>query len=282
VSDKAIRQIDDKLQDLNNNDGIDRCGCTLNPQSSPSKLESLEIRSYTSNLLSRGQVARGTQSFEFERPAGFSFKAGQFIDLILPGILPDGSDELVHTFSIASPPSFEKIMIAARMRDTAFKRPLSSLPIGAKVRIKGPMGNFTLHKNTMRPAVFLAGGIGVVPFLSILSDLSVDRRKTPISLFYANRLLEDAAFLHRIWEIERGANDFRFIPTLTRVGSSNTSWRGETGRITAEMLGRHPCHLQGAICYVAGPPEMVRSSRMALNAAGVDDDDIRTEEFCGY
>jgi ferredoxin-NADP reductase len=254
----------------------------LNPQSSLSKPAPQETGSYASNLLSRSQVAQGTQSFEFERPAGFSFKAGQFIDLVLPGILPDGSDELVHTFSIASSPSFEKIIIATRMRDTAFKRALSSLAIGAKVRIKGPMGNFTLHKNAMRPAVFLAGGIGIVPFLSIISDLAFNRRQTPISLFYANRVLEDAAFLHMIWEIEWSANNFNFIPTLTRVGSSNTSWRGETGHITAEMLCRHPCRLHDAICYVAGPPKMVAAARVALNAAGVDDDDIRTEEFHGY
>jgi ferredoxin-NADP reductase len=254
----------------------------LNPQSSLLNRAPLKIGSYTSNLLARSKVAQGTQSFEFGRPAGFSFKAGQFIDLVLPGILPDGSDELEHTFSIASSPSFEEIMVATRVRDTAFKRALSSLAIGAEVRIKGPIGNFTLHKNVMRPAVFLAGGIGIVPFFSIISDLAFSRRQTPISLFYANRLLEDAAFLHRIWEIERSANNFKFIPTLTRVGSSNTSWRGETGRITAEMLCRHPSRLQDAICYVAGPPEMVASARLALRAAGVDDDDIQTEEFYGY
>ncbi len=254
----------------------------MNPQSSLSKPAPQEIGSYESHLLARSQVAQGTQSFQFERPLGFSFKAGQFIDLVLPGILPDGSDELVHTFSIASSPSFEEIIIATRIRDTPFKRALSSLAIGARVRIKGPMGNFTLHKNALRPAVFLAGGIGIVPFLSIISDVAVSRRESPITLFYANRLLHDAAFLHRIWEIERSANNFNFVPILTRVDASTTSWHGETGHITAKMLCRHPCHLQDAICYVAGPPEMVAAARVALNAAGVDDDDIRTEEFHGY
>ena len=254
----------------------------MKPQSSLSSPSPAETGSYSSNLLARSQVAHGTQSFEFERPAGFSFKAGPYIDLVLPGTLPDGSDELVHTFSIASAPSFEEIIIATRMRDTPFKRALSSLAIGAKVRIKGPMGNFGLHKNATRPAVLLAGGIGIAPFLSIISDLAVSRRQTPISLFYANRQLEDAAFLHRIWEIERSENNFKFIPTLTRVGGSDTSWRGETGHISAEMISRHPCRLRDAICYIAGPPEMVTSARIALNAAGVDDDDIRTEEFYGY
>jgi ferredoxin-NADP reductase len=250
--------------------------------SSLSKQAQYEISGYSSRLLARSQVAQGTQSFELERPAGFSFKAGQFIDLIVPGALPDGSDELIHTFSIASAPSSEEILVATRVRDTAFKRALSTLPIGSEVRIKGPMGDFTLHKNVSRPAVFVAGGIGIVPFLSMLSDVAVSKRQTFISLFYANRLLHDAAFLHRLWEIERVIHNFQFVPILTRVADTNSSWKGETGHITAEMLSRHPCRLQDAICYVAGPPAMVSAARIALNAAGADDDDIRTEEFAGY
>ena len=61
------------------------------------------------------------------------------------------------------------------MRDTVFKRALSALPIGDEVRIEGPMGSFTLHNNTARPAVLLAGGIGVAPFLSILCYAAAER-----------------------------------------------------------------------------------------------------------
>jgi ferredoxin-NADP reductase len=181
-----------------------------------------------------------------------------------------------------SSPLAEEIVMATRMRDTAFKRALSLLPIGAEVRIKGPMGSFTLHKNVSRPAVFLAGGIGIAPFLSMLSYAAVNKPHPAISLFYANRYLEDAAFMDTLRELESSTENFRFVPTFTRADNAHGRWKGETGRISPEMLSRHVSNLQGSICYVAGPPTMVSAARLSLSAAGVDEDDIRTEEFAGY
>ncbi len=71
---------------------------------------------YPSRLLSRTEVAQDTVAFQFERPRTFLFKAGQSIDLALLGAAPDGSDGLTHTFSIASSPSVEEILVATRMR----------------------------------------------------------------------------------------------------------------------------------------------------------------------
>lgn len=221
-------------------------------------------------------------AFQFERPRHFLFNAGQFVDLAPRGPRPDGSDGLTHTFSIVSSPLAEEIVMATRMRDTAFKRALSILPIGAEVRIKGPMGSFMLHKNVSRPAVFLAGGIGIAPFLSMLSYAAVNKPHPAISLFYANRYLEDAAFMDTLRELESSTENFRFVPTLTRVDNAHGGWQGEIGHISSEMLSKHVSNLQGSICYVAGPSTMVSAARLALNQAGVDEDDIRTEEFAGY
>src|SRR6266404_7807541 len=124
---------------------------------------------YQSTLLGRTEVAEDTMSFRFEKPRSFLFKAGQYIDLTLLGSEPGGSNGLTHTFSIASSPWAEELVVTTRMRDTVFKRALSVLPIGAEVRVEGPMGSFTLHNNTARPAVLLAGGIEIAPFLSIVS-----------------------------------------------------------------------------------------------------------------
>ena len=220
-------------------------------------------------------------AFQFERPRNFLFKAGQFVDLALLGARI-GSTGLTHTFSIASSPLAEEIVVATRMRDTAFKRALSTLTIGAEVRIKGPMGSFTLHNKVSRPVVFLAGGIGIAPFLSMISYAALNKLHPPISLFYANRYLEDAAFMDMLRELESSTGNFRFIPTLTRVDNAHREWKGETGRISPEMFSRHISNLQGSICYVAGPLAMVSAARLALNEAGVDEDDIRTEEFAGY
>jgi ferredoxin-NADP reductase len=237
---------------------------------------------YTSRLVGRKQVAEGTMAFQFEKPRNFLFKAGQFVDLALLDVQSDGSTTLTHTFSIASSPFAEEIMVTTRMRNTAFKRALSTLAIGAEVRIKGPMGSFTLHNNVSRPAVFVAGGIGIAPFLSMISYAAVNKVHPPIFLFYVNRYLEGAAFMDTLRELENATGDFRFVPTLTRVDNANGGWKGETSRISSEMLSKHVSNLHGSICYVAGPPTMVSAARLALKEAGVDEDDIRTEEFAGY
>ena len=236
---------------------------------------------YQSTLLGRTEVAEGTMAFQFERPKHFVFKAGQYIDLTLsaqPG-LPNG---LTHTFSIASSPCDEELVVTTRIRGTVFKQAISVLPIGSRARIEGPMGSFSLHKNTARPAVFLAGGIGIAPFLSMLFYAQAKKLGHPIILFYANRYLEDAAFIDELWRLERDHPRFRFVPTLTRTDKNYRGWKGETGHISSEMLLTHVRILRGPIYYIAGPPTMVAGVHRTLIDAGVDEDDIRMEEFGGY
>jgi ferredoxin-NADP reductase len=238
---------------------------------------------YQSALLGRTEVAKGTMAFQFEKPNNFVFKAGQYIDLTLSGSQPQLGPPvgMTHTFSIASSPCDEELVFTTRMRNSAFKQAISSLQIGSLVRIEGPMGSFSLHKNTARPAVFLAGGIGIAPFLSMLSYATKEKLRHPIVLFYANRHLEDAAFIDTLWKLERANPRFRFVPTLTRA-TNNNGWKGKTGHISSEMLVTHVGVLRGPIYYIAGPPTMVAASRRTLSEVGVDEDDVRTEEFGGY
>jgi ferredoxin-NADP reductase len=247
-----------------------------------SQQEGHSMVGYSSTLISRTEVAEDTMAFYFKKPPGFQFKAGQYIDLTLLGCQPEPSNGLTHPFSIASSPFSGELAVTTRMRDTAFKRTLSVLPIGAEVRIEGPMGSFTLHNNTAKPAVLLAGGIGIAPFLSMLSYATVKRLHHPIFLFYANRYLEDAAFIDALWKLEKANPRFRFVPTFTRITKNYRGWKGETGHISPEMLSAHVGKVEAPIYYVAGPPTMVAAARRTLNEDGVDDDDIRTEEFAGY
>jgi ferredoxin-NADP reductase len=237
---------------------------------------------YQSTLLGRTEVAEGTMAFQFEKPSDFVFKAGQYIDLTLSGSQPGPENGLTHTFSIASSPSEEKLVVTTRMRNTVFKQALSVVPIGSAARIAGPTGSFNLHHNTARPAVFLAGGIGIAPFLSMLSYATEEKLRHPIVLFYANRYLEDAAFMDALWKLERANPKFRFVPTLTRTDKNYRGWKGETGHVSSEMLLTHLGILRGPIYYIAGPPTMVAATRRTLGEVGVDEDDIRTEEFAGY
>ena len=123
---------------------------------------------FMAKLKSREEVAQGTMAFHFEKPAGWTFKAGQFIDITLLDPAETDTEGNTRGFSIASAPQEETLMVATRMRDTAFKRVLKTMPLGTAAKIEGPFGNLTLHNNATRPAVLLAGGIGITPFRSIL------------------------------------------------------------------------------------------------------------------
>jgi len=167
------------------------------------------------------------------------------------------------------------------MRDTAFKRSLKEVPLDTEVKLGSAAGSFTLHKNPSKPAVFLAGGIGITPFLSIVRQADHDRLPHKLYLFYSNRRPEDAAFLDTLQTLETTNPNFHLICTMTEMSKSKKEWKGETDLID-KMLSRHLAVLQGPIYYIAGPPTMVAAMRQTLVGAGVEEDNIRAEEFAGY
>jgi len=168
------------------------------------------------------------------------------------------------------------------MRDSPFKRALSALPLGTEVSIRGPMGSFVLHRDASRAAVFLAGGIGIAPFLSMLSSAAIDKSHPPVFLFYANRHIEDAAFMDTLWDLEMSNRNFHFFPTFTRIAKGDRGWRGATGPINAHMLSQHIGDLKDPIYYVAGPPGMVSGTYQTLIEFTVLEENIRIELFAGY
>ena len=240
------------------------------------------MTSYPSRLKSREEVAEGTIAFHLAKPAGFQFKAGQYLDITLINPPETDAQGVVRTFSIASAPYENELLVATRMRNSAFKRVLATLPLSPELKLEGPMGSFTLHKNPAKAAVFLAGGIGITPFLSILRQAAQEKLAHLLYLFYSNRRPEDAAFLVDLEVLAKLNANFIFIPSMSEMEKSKLDWQGERGFINREMLLRHIGDLQGPIYYVAGPPAMVAAMRQMLTNAGVDEDDIRTEEFGGY
>jgi ferredoxin-NADP reductase len=237
---------------------------------------------FTAKLKSHQDVAEGTTAFCFDKPADWTFMAGQFIDMTL--LAPPETDAEGDTrgFSIASAPFEDTIMIATRVRDTAFKRVLKTMPLGTKVKIEGPFGDLRLHKDTARPAVVLSGGIGITPFRSILVQAAHEKRSQRIFFFDGNRRPEDAPFLADMQALERENTNFTFIPTMSEMEKSQLPWDGERGYVDQQMLSKYLSGVAAPIYYLTGPPGMVRGLRSVLTAAGVDDDEIRTEEFTGY
>ena len=233
-------------------------------------------------LKGKSEVAEGTMAFYFERPTGFQFKAGQFADFTL--VNPPETDEEGNTrsFSIASAPYEDDLMIATRMRDTAFKRILKTLAAGSEIQMEGPFGGLTLHEDAKRPAVFLTGGIGVTPFRSIALQTTHERSPHLLWMFYSNRRPEDAAFLDELTKLQTEKSNFKLVSTMTNVAQSRKHWNGETGYIDKQMLSKYINELSGPIYYIAGPPAMVDGMTKLLSDAGVKATDIRSEEFFGY
>lgn len=237
---------------------------------------------YAVTLIERRLVAEGTMAFYFDKPAQFVFSPGQFVDLTLPQ--PSETDAAGDTraFSIASAPQESTLMVATRLRDTAFKRELQRMPLGSTVRMEGPFGKLVLHTDQTRPAVFLAGGIGITPFRSIVVQAAMQGSPHLMVLFYSNRRPEDAPFLDELQVLQDKNPHYRFVGTMTEPEKSSRVWQGETGYINAALLSKHLVNVEKPIYYVVGPPGMVDALRTMLKGAGIDDSDIRTEKFAGY
>ena len=227
-------------------------------------------------------VAEGTMAFHFAKPAGFKFTAGQSMNVSL--IDPPETDARgnARTFSIVSAPHENELVIATRMRDTAFKRVLRAMPAGGRVGLRGPAGLFTLDPADARPAVFLAGGIGVTPFVSMLRDAAHSRLARDLWLFYSNRSLEDAAFLEELAALPKRHSRCHFVGTMVEMDKSSRPWSGETGFLDRAMLERHLKGLAAYVYYTAGPPGLVEAMQKMLIGAGVAEDTIHTDEFFGY
>jgi len=170
----------------------------------------------------------------------------------------------------------ETYMIAMRMRETSLKTALKAAPLGTLLKVSSPRGSFTLHKDSTRPAVFLAGGIGITPIRSILQSAIRGGAPHQVYLFYSNHTSQDVSFLEELEELATQSQSFVLVPTITQ--SDNATWPYEKGRIDQKLLAKFLPEFRGPIYYVAGPSGLVAAMSNLLSECGVSEDDIRTEE----
>lgn len=233
-------------------------------------------------LIERKMIAEGTTAFWFDTiGTGFSFEAGQNADFTVLDPAETDAEGNTRTFSFASSPvNKDRFMVATRMRPTAFKNTLKEIPIGTKLLVVGPLGNMTLHEDSSRPAVFLAGGIGITPFRSMVESSVLKKLPHAIHLFYSNRTFGLTAF-HADFERWAKVNvNFRYHPTLT--DDRPDGWNYLTGKIDAAMLKDVLGDLAKPIFYIAGQSVMVIAIRKVLLETGVSKDTIKLESFSGY
>lgn len=228
---------------------------------------------HTFALKEKKLVAKETMAFVFEYgDQDFSFKPGQFVDVTLEEPKYKDDKGITRAFSIASSPLDNYLMVATRLTDSAMKKSLAELELGRLVHVDGPLGSFKLHSDKSIPAVIITGGIGITPFRSIIKDATENNSEQKIILIYSNRTPEDAVFVEDLEEWQSYNTNFTFI----------TRWTKDDGHIDEKFLKKHIKNLAAPIFYVAGPPGMVAGTTQLLIEIGVNEDNIKFEEFAGY
>ena len=223
-------------------------------------------------LKGREEVAAGTLAFRFTKPPGFAFKPGQSITLLLADPPPEANSKQ-RIFSLVSAPFAADLVIATRMREgSAFKRALKQLPDGAKLQLRGPRGAMTLHEDRARAAVFIAGGIGITPFMSMLCQAAHDRLDQRLLLICSNRRPEDTPFLAELQALAQEYENFHMVARMT----------DRDGFVDAAAIRSLVGDAAKPVYYLAGPPAMVDAMKAVLRGAGVGDADVRSEQFYGY
>ncbi len=236
------------------------------------------MQTYTVKLVSKREVARQTFAFSFEKPAGFSFQAGQYVAMSLPELaFPD--DRRGHrSLSIASAPSDPELVFAMRISESGFKKTIAAMPIGGEVIIRDAVGHFVLPDDQSRTIIFLAGGIGITPVRSILRQAVVDKRQNPFFLFYSNRRPEDAPFIDEMLAFK--SPTCTVINTLTDPGMI-CEWMDENGYLCADMVRQYVPEPAQALYYLVGSLSFLEAMEKVAAELGVGPENIKKDPFTG-
>lgn len=231
-------------------------------------------------LLNKKLVAYQTMEFCFRKPKKLKFMPGQHFSLKLTSPQKTG-EQLERIFSVVSSPNDSNLCFVTRIRNSAFKQNLKKLKIGAEIEVDGPYGQMILPQNPKKSIIFIAGGIGIAPFISMIRFKIQKKLPYKIYLFYSNRRPEDSAYLDELFKYDKN-NQIKLIATMTQIENSKISWHGETSYINEKMIKKYlnQKEIKNSIFYIAGPPSFVSSIFEILYKMNVEN--IKSENFDGY
>lgn len=204
------------------------------------------------------------------------YTAGQFIELTLKHPRPD-SHGIKHWFTLSSSPTDKFISITTKLAvkdGSSFKKALRHLQYGHELTMSAPMGDFVLPKLIQTPLTFVAGGMGITPYHSILSWLAETGEKRPIKLIYAVRSEDEIIFQDTF--VKAGIQ-----PTII-VSEPSAAWGGERGRLSAELILGLGKPTDDSLIYVSGPEPMVEILQKDLKKAGIRQHQLVLDSFPGY
>jgi ferredoxin-NADP reductase len=237
----------------------------------------------TSKILKLRLETPNVSSIMFEKPAGFTYKAGQFCNIEFPPeVIPAPNNK--KNFSLSSSPTEDFLSITIRHGISLFKKKLETLEIGSSITFTAPYGKFVLNEESRKTAVFLTGGIGITPFHAMIKD-TTDRNLTKkIILIYSNKSPDDIPFKKELDALDQKNEHLTIYHTITQDGTTAAgfSWSGKRGRIDEAMIRELVPEINNSEFYVCGPVQMVLSLKALLTQMQIDPTQIHFELFTGY
>jgi ferredoxin-NADP reductase len=230
-------------------------------------------------LLKRREIARATIEFIFDKPDNLTFIPGQYAGFTLINPSETDAGGITRRFSMLSTPDDKHIAIATRVQNSAYKRVLNAMTIGDEIKFAGPTGAFTLHEDVNVPAIFIAGGIGITPFYSMIQDATRQHSPREFILFYGNQTPNDSIYLHELQQLQDENKNFTLVATMA---NADASWQGESGFITDSMIKKYVADITIPVFYICGSPAMVTALQETLVEMGIEEAKIKVEDFPGY
>ena len=231
------------------------------------------------------------QNDQLENKMLLDYTAGQFAFFDIGEVYNDPKGPIRH-FTISSSPTEDFIMFSTRIRDSPYKKRLSTLEEGAKVKVRGPEGQFVLHQDYSKPAVFLSGGIGVTPFRTMIKYATDRQLPTRIIMFDSNRNRSNILFKKEFDDWAGVNKNLKIIYTISEDEqhelslSTTNDWKGEYGRINKSMILKYldTNVLNNSIFYICGPPGLLKAMQALLQEddLNIPKERIKVEEFTGY
>jgi ferredoxin-NADP reductase len=212
----------------------------------------------------------------------YSYTAGQFAFFELDELSTDDPRGKRRHFTLSSSPTEHGIVqFTTKLRGSGYKETLRNAAIGTEVTLEDADGDFVLPKDTAEPLVFLAGGVGVTPFRSMLRYAADEILPYNITMLYAADNPNELAFRREFENLPEEHSNLKIVFVVDTAGE-NTGYKGEFGRIDAQKISKHVPEFNNALYYSSGPPPMVKAMQKLLQEMGIPEKQIRVEHFSGY
>lgn len=228
------------------------------------------------------QLAPDTGEFVFESDMPLSFKPGQYLEWTLGHKKVDLRGNRRY-FTIASSPTDKEILLGVKFyeKPSSFKTALAQMKENDIIIASQLSGDFVLPRNKKKKLVFIAGGIGVTPFRSMIKYLIDTREQRDIVLVYANRTEEDIAYKN-IFDLAIKVFNLRVIYVISDLKDKTINWTGEIGFVNEKMIQEQISDFSERTFYISGPPSMVSGIEKTIKNLGVKNSHIKTDFFPGF